>query len=190
MNLRTSFAALLTSLMLVIPAFPQAEIKAGKAIQITIQGVPVAEKAKVDGLYPVGVNGTINMPFLNQPIRAAGLRPEQLAQSIQSAYIREQIYRNPTVQVFGSDGEAIDVQQVHVGGRVKAPGPTKFVEGLTLWQAIQAAGGATEFGSMKRVKLYRGKSQNQYDLTQPKFMQIPLKPGDTIEVPQKGPFGG
>ena len=58
---------------------------------------------------------------------------------------------------------------------------------LTLYQAIQAAGGATEFGSMKRVKLFRGGKQKQYDLTQAQFMQIPLEPNDTIEVPQKTP---
>jgi protein involved in polysaccharide export with SLBB domain len=185
MNPKTVFTAFLTALLLSIPAFSQAEIKAGRAIQITIQGVPTEEKAKIDGMYPVGVNGTINMPFLNGTLRAAGMRPEELAASIQNAYKREQIYRNPTIQVFASSADVLDEQQVHVGGKVKIPGPTKFNEGLTLWQAVQAAGGATEFGSMRRVKLYRGGQQREYDLTQARFMQIPLKPGDTIDVPPK-----
>lgn len=190
MNLKTIFTAIITALLLSIPAFSQAEIKAGRAIQITIQGVPTDEKAKIDGMYPVGVNGTINMPFLNGTLRAAGMFPEDLALSIENAYKREQIYRNPTIQVFASSADVLDEQQVHVGGRVRTPGPTKFNDGLTLYQAVQAAGGATEFGSMKRVKLFRGGQQRQYDLTQAKFMQIPLRPGDTIEVPQKTITGG
>lgn len=191
MNLKSLITIAYSLLLLVVPAFSQAEIKAGKAIQITIQGVAAEEKARIDGMYPVGSNGTINMPYLDgQAIRAAGLRPEQLAASIQSAYKSAQIYRNPTIQVFASSADTLDEQQVHVGGRVRSPGPAKFTDGLTLWQAVQAAGGATEFGSMKRVKLFRGGQQRQYDLTQAQFMQIPLRPGDTIEVPQKTITGG
>jgi protein involved in polysaccharide export with SLBB domain len=59
---------------------------------------------------------------------------------------------------------------------------------LTLYQAIANAGGATEFGSMKRVKLIRAGKQRLYDLTQLQNMQIPLEPDDTIEIPQKTVF--
>lgn len=191
MNLKSLITVVFSLFLMAHSAFSQAEIKAGKAIQITIQGVAAEEKARIDGMYPVGSNGTINMPYLDgQAIRAAGLRPEQLAASIQSAYKRAQIYRNPTIQVFASSADVLDEQQVHVGGRVRNPGPAKFTDGLTLWQAVQAAGGATEFGSMKRVKLFRGGQQRQYDLTQAQFMQIPLRPGDTVEVPQKTITGG
>lgn len=65
-----------------------------------------------------------------------------------------------------------------------------YTSQLTLYQAIQAAGGATEFGSMKRVKLFRKGQQKQYNLTKAQFMHIPLQPEDTIEVPQKTPWGG
>jgi polysaccharide export outer membrane protein len=58
-----------------------------------------------------------------------------------------------------------------------------------LYQAIQAAGGPTEFGSMKRVKLFRGGRQTMYDVTKSQFMSIPVQPNDTIEVPQKNMLG-
>jgi hypothetical protein len=55
---------------------------------------------------------------------------------------------------------------------------------------VQAAGGATEFGSLKRVKLYRAGKTQTYDIENPQFKQIPLQPDDTLEVPEKGLFGG
>jgi protein involved in polysaccharide export with SLBB domain len=61
----------------------------------------------------------------------------------------------------------------------------KFNRGLTLWQAIQAAGGPTEFGTMRRVSILRAGKLRSYDVTQVQFMQIPLEPHDSITVPQK-----
>jgi capsular exopolysaccharide synthesis family protein len=71
--------------------------------------------------------------------------------------------------------------------------PTTLLPRQSRKQAIRitvngAAGGATPFGTMKRVKLLRAGKQRQYDLTQLQNMQHPLDPGDTIEVPQKRPF--
>jgi hypothetical protein len=60
---------------------------------------------------------------------------------------------------------------------------------MTLHQAVQAAGGATEFGSLKRAKLYRDGKVQTYDLIDPESMLIQIEPDDTIEVPQKNWFG-
>ncbi|MEK6232657.1 MAG: hypothetical protein N2A42_12480, partial [Luteolibacter sp.] len=60
---------------------------------------------------------------------------------------------------------------------------------LTIYQAVQAAGGATEFGSLKRVKLYRNGKTQTFDLSNPQFMRVPLQPNDTLEVPQKNWLG-
>ena len=57
------------------------------------------------------------------------------------------------------------------------------------YDAVQAARGATEFGSMRRVGLIRGSDRKEYDLTQTKFMNIILEPNDTILVPQKDLLG-
>ena len=78
---------------------------------------------------------------------------------------------------------------VHIGGQVGRTGPVKFQRGLTLWQAIQTAGGPTPFGTIKRVKITRAGKQRQYDLTgSSRTCNIPLEPNDTIEVPQKRPW--
>ena len=166
-----------------------AQIEAGKAIQITISGVPAEEKGRIEGTYPVSDAGFINMPFIVDTVRAAGLRNEDLAVALQNRYKSLGIYSNPTIQVISNTGNSINELTVYLGGQVRAPGPKAFTKGLTLYQAIQAAGGATEFGSMKRVKLFRGVRQTMYDLTKSQFMNVPVQPNDTIEVPQKGPFG-
>lgn len=164
------------------------QIQPKQAIRITVNGVPAEEKARIDADYPVGENGTINMPYIGT-VSAAGLRPEALAANLQSRYKTAQIYRDPTFQVFATGtGSTVLEEMVHVGGQIRRPGPVKFTRGLTLYQAIQAAGGATEFGNMKKVKLLRAGKQRQYDLTQLQFTQIPLDPNDTIEVPQKTLF--
>ena len=101
MNLRKMFAVLVALFALMAPAFSQSEIKAGKAIQITIKGVPAEEQAKIDGQYSVTDGGVVNMPYIGA-IRAAGMRPGDLAATIQARYRSEGIYRTPTIQVFSS----------------------------------------------------------------------------------------
>jgi polysaccharide export outer membrane protein len=186
MNRKTIIALMLALISTAVPAVSQ--IKAGRAIQITIQGVPADEQARINGIYPVSEAGSINMPFVGT-VRAAGMMPANLQTILESLYKSQGIYTSPTFQVIASSAESIDEEVVHVGGKVRRTGPVKFIEGLTLYQAIQAAGGADEFGSMRRVKLFRGGTQRQYDLTQSQFMRVPLEQGDTIEVPQKDWLG-
>lgn len=189
MNLKKVFSAVMATFLLAVPAFSQNEIKPGKAIQITIQGVPLEEQQKINGQYSVTDSGVISMPMIGT-IRAAGMRPGDLAASIQARYRSEGIYRNPTIQVFATgEGSTVNEEMVTVGGQIRRPGPVKYTSDLTLYQAIQAAGGATEFGSLKRVTLFRGGSGKRYDVTQSQFMNIPLQPNDTIDVPQKTAFG-
>jgi len=179
--------ALFAVFIVVLPA--SAQIQAGKAINITISNVPPEDKATVNGVYPVSDGGTINMPLLG-PVPAAGMSNAALQRSLQDRYKSAGIYTNPTIQVI-VDAEGGDVAQesVTVGGQVRRPGPVPYKRELTLWQAIQAAGGANEFGSMRRVRLYREGKKKDYDVTNPQFMAIPLQRNDTIEVPQKTPWG-
>jgi len=187
MILNFFYAAALALVCLVTPAMSQ--IEAGTSVQITIMGVPLEEKGKIDAVYPVSESGTVNMPFVGV-IRAAGMRPETLAASIQNAYRSQQIYTNPTIQVIDTRGGLTAREQmVHVGGQVRRTGPVNFQRNLTIYQAVQAAGGATEFGSLKRVKLFRDGKTQTFDLTNPQFMRIPLQPDDTLEVPQKNWLG-
>ena len=187
MNIKKLLIGLVASISFLSPIC--AQIEAGRAVIITIQGVPSDEKGRIDGTYPVSDAGTINMPFINL-VHAAGLRNEDLAASLQARYRSAGIYSNPTIQVISNDGDKINQQTLVIGGQVRAPGPKPFTKGLTLYQAVQAAGGATEFGSMKRVKMYRNGKLTTYDLSKSQFMGVLVQPNDTIEVPQKNWGGG
>lgn len=187
MNIKSILAIMSALVLGVVPTFGQ--IQAKQSIHITVSGIPLDEKGRIDGDYPVGDSGTINMPYIGA-VSAAGMRPEALASVLQSRYKSAGIYRNPTFQVFSTAGGSTVVDQVvNVGGQVRSPGPKKYVQGLTLWSAIQAAGGPTEFGSMKRVKLTRNGKERSYDVEQSQFKHIPLEPDDAIDVPQKNWIG-
>jgi protein involved in polysaccharide export with SLBB domain len=169
------------------PLFGQV-IQAGKPIKISILGVPLDEKGRVDGDYRVADNGTINMPFIGA-VNAAGMKPEALATVLEARYRGAEIYRNPTFQVVSDVmGAQLDEALVVLGGQIAKPGPVKYQPGLTLWQAIQMGGGPTPFGTIKRIKVTRGGQQRQYDLTVIRNMDIQLEPNDGIEIPQKRPW--
>ncbi len=187
MNTKYLLATLFVFCSVISSLFSQ--IESGTSVQITIMGVPVEEKGKIDALYPVFSNGTINLPYIGI-IRAAGMQPETLAAAIQREYRNAEIYTNPTIQVISTaEGAGVREQLVHVGGEVRRPGPIKFNNNLTLYQAVQAAGGESEFGSVRRVILYRSGKSQTLDLREAKNKSITLQPEDTIEVPAKDIFG-
>lgn len=167
----------------------QSTISPGRAIEIQIKGVPSEEMARINGTYTVSDGGTIRMPLLEGSIRAAGLSPTALAQNIEASYRAAKIYTTPAINVIATSNEALEELVVTVGGYVRSPGPVRYTRGLTLYDAIQAAKGATEFGSMERVRVIRGKQSKQYNLKDPKHMNTPLQPRDTIQVPQKNIWG-
>lgn len=186
MKFKSIAAHILLLACLATAAFGQ--IQAGRAIQISVSGVPSEEKGRIDAIYPVSESGMINVPFIGQ-VRASGLRAEQLASVLEQRFRAAEIYTNPTFQVIDSSSKSIEEKVVTLGGQVRKTGPVPFNRNLTLYQAIQNAGGPTEFGSMHRVKLYRNGKQTEYDLTEGEAMNILLESGDTIEVPQKNAFG-
>jgi protein involved in polysaccharide export with SLBB domain len=184
---RVIFSSLLIQIMLAAPVLSQ--IEAGRSVRIEIMGVPSEEKGRIDSSYPVSEKGTINLPFIGT-IRAAGMSAEGLAIAIQNAYKSAEIYNDPTIQVFSTTlGGAVENEMVHLGGQVRKTGPLAFQKHLTIYQAIQAAGGATEFGSLKRVKLFRKGKTQTYDVTNDQFKNVPLEPDDTLEIPQKNWIG-
>ena len=60
---------------------------------------------------------------------------------------------------------------------------------MTLETAIEAAGGATPFGSLHRVTLFRDGKATDYDMETAEARSICLDPNDTVDIPQKMVFG-
>ena len=68
---------------------------------------------------------------------------------------------------------------------MRNPGPKPYQRGMTLFQAVMASGGPTEFGAVNRVKLYRKGKVYTYDLTKGNHKLLLVYPNDTIDVPEK-----
>jgi polysaccharide export outer membrane protein len=83
--------------------------------------------------------------------------------------------------------------KVVLSGKVKKPGNVPLSDGLTVWEALNNAGGAAEFGDLSAVRVIReaqGKTTVlQVDLTSvdkgTRSEDIPLKDGDIVVVPKR-----
>ncbi len=79
------------------------------------------------------------------------------------------------------------IPRISVGGDVKSPQLLDFAEDLTVLRVINAAGGFTEYANRKKVRLLRDGKVVVIDVTAivaDPGKDIPLQPGDSIEVPQ------
>lgn len=188
-DMRKLFAFFACAVALVPALKAQTVISAGRAIEIQIKGVPQEEMVLINGTYPVSEAGSIRLPLLSSPIRAAGLSPDVLGRNIEAAYRAAKIYTRPNVQVLASNNETVTKHFVTIGGHVRRNGPVDYTHGMTIYQAVQAGGGASEFGAMNRVTLQRGGKVRIYDLEKPQFRNVPVEPNDMIEVPQKNVWG-
>ena len=178
-------------LALVWGALPlHAEIKVGDALQIYLKGVPASEKPKVDGRYVVGESGTIRVPLADVSLKAAGLTGEQLARKMEEVFRKAEIYTRPTIEVVTNNAPEPASARVSVGGQVKRAGVVAFRPGMTVVQAIQAAGDMTPFGTKKRITVERAGKVIKLDLRQPVARNFKLRVDDTIVVDQRGPFDG
>ena len=72
---------------------------------------------------------------------------------------------------------------VYVSGHVARPGPYRYVEDMTVLQALNLAGGVTDRGSAGRAKIVRFVDGRKVE-TKAEPMDV-LQPEDTITVPER-----
>lgn len=164
-----------------------AELRVGDEIQLTLRGVPAEDAGKVSGAYVVNERGQVRPPLLESGVAATGLTPLQLAERIEETYRRSGIYQQPRVEVVAAKAKQVAGARVSVGGRVRRNGPVNFREGLTVLQAIDAAGGRDEFGGRNLFLIRKG---NQYclDFKQLAHLNLELEPDDSLRVDEKPAF--
>jgi polysaccharide biosynthesis/export protein VpsN len=160
----------------------QATLRIGDPIELRIGGVPAEEQAQVNNTYTIDAQGSLNLPYINK-VKAEGLTPAQLANSIEGTYRANKVYTNPTITILMQPTSRF----VNVGGSVRNPSRVPFTEDMTLLTAISAAGGFNDFADQKRVRLLRGNDAKIYDVRQFRrdpSLDVKLRPGDRVEVPQ------
>ena len=138
---------------------------------------------------PVRQDGKVSTPLVEDML-AAGKTPSQLARDIER--VLAEYIRSPKVNVFVLTAVSA-LSQVKVTGQVKTPEALPFHEGMTVLDAVLAAGGLTDFAAGNRAKVVRtvdGKEQEikirldrlleKGDMSQ----NIALRPGDVLLIPQ------
>jgi len=141
---------------------------------------------------PVRPDGMVSMPLIGD-VRAGGLTPTEVAADIKhrlSSYIR-----NPNVTVSLTQLNSHEyLSRIRVTGAVETPLSIPYRQGMTVLDAILAAGGTNEFASLNSTKLFR-KSDNKTIVLEIELGGILnkgelstnylLKPGDIITVPER-----
>lgn len=123
------------------------------------------------------------------PIYLSGLTIKQAREKIRKAF--RNVYS-------GVEGKASDISvtlgrirtiQVHITGEVKAQGTYRLSSFSTVFNALYSAGGITEIGSMRNVKVIRGGEEiavvdlYEYLFNGRSSQNVTLKEGDFIHVP-------
>jgi len=124
-------------------------------------------------------NGEIALPLVSK-IKAAGTTPAELAERIQANYV-PRFYVRCTATVIAS------VRFFYVGGEARSPGRFNWSEDITLWKAMNTAGGFTDFANRRKVEVSRGKEKKIFDCEELRHhpeKDIIIQPGDSIYVPR------
>jgi polysaccharide export outer membrane protein len=160
-------------------------------LQITLFNVPEQLTGVTPRRMEVRVNqqGVISLPLLGE-ITAAGLTTSVLERSLAEGYKR--YLRDPEVGVRVSEYHS---QRISVIGAVRNPGVFQLTGPKTLVDLLAMAGGINERAG-SQVHIYRKQSEGQYtyvvDLLglagSPELVNMPVQPGDVINVLQAGMF--
>ena len=166
-----------------VPAVPDDyRIGAGDVLGVLVWREPDASVAEV----AVRVDGKITMPLIGD-VPAAGLVPTELQASLTEKFSR--YINQPVVSVAV---KAINSRWVYVTGGVHKEGPISLVRPMTVLQAINEAGGFSEWAKKGKIYVLRKAEGKQVKLPfdYKAFLRgknveqnILLMPGDTVVVP-------
>jgi polysaccharide export outer membrane protein len=165
------------------PETPSYIIGKEDVLQIDLYG-----ETELSGVsLPVRPDGRISLPLIGD-VRAAGLTPEQLSESLTVRYSDH--VRAPVVTVMVAE---VNSFKVYLLGKLGAPGEISLGRETRLLQVLALAGGLAEFANTKHILIIRerdGGGQERIEVNYEKIisgvnmeMNLKLKPGDTIVVP-------
>ncbi len=200
------FSGLLTATLLVLLAActtpgtptagsPPADLPMTDAYKIGVDDVvqvSVWRNPELGITAPVRPDGMITVPLVGD-VQAGGRVPAEVAKDIQTrlaAYVVD-----PQVAVILTELRSHEyLSRVRVTGAVRQPISIPYRQGMTVLDAVLAAGGVTEFAAPDRSNLYRRTANgtgtyqvrldsvlNRGDLS----TNFKVAPGDVITVPER-----
>jgi len=147
--------------------------------------VLVWKQQQLSGRSRVASDGTTMLPLIGQ-VKAAGLTTNELQTDLTARFARYVHDPKVTVRVYDPASRVF-----YVLGEVTKPGMYKLMSSEVLSQALAAAGGPTEYASLRKIKIVRRSGDEQVEMTVnysevrsgDLSADVPLERGDTITVP-------
>ena len=151
----------------------------GDVVKLNFAGAPDFSQTQ-----KIRADGKITLPVVGE-VHAAGKNLVQLQGELIALY-RAQLTNSDVVVTLESAAT-----QVYLTGAVGKPGKMTFERPTTILQAVMEAGGPTEFGSLKNVRIIRldGGQQRTFSIDLRSTMQgaatppAYVKDGDVISIP-------
>ncbi|KGM51877.1 sugar ABC transporter substrate-binding protein [Lysobacter concretionis Ko07 = DSM 16239] len=154
--------------------------------------VSVWRNPELEVTVPVRPDGRISVPLVGD-VLAAGRTPDEVAKDVQeklAAFVRD-----PQVAVILTELRSHEyLSRVRVTGAVRQPVSIPYRPGMTVLDAVLAAGGVTEFAAADRSDLYRkdGENTRSYSVRLDRILNrgdlstnFNVAPGDVITVPER-----
>lgn len=140
-------------------------------VRVKVYGEP-----DITGEYEVDSNGSVSVPLAGR-VQAAGKTTKQLEGAIRAA-LAKGIVRDPRVNV-----DVATYRPYYILGEVKNSGEYPYKVGITIMDAVAAAGGFTYRANEHKVYLRRAGvgREEEYTLNAP----VLVYPGDNIRIPER-----
>ena len=159
------------------------QVGPGDVIEVFVVG-----EEKLPREYEIGPDGTLAFPYVT-PIKVAGLEPRQIATTLRDSLVQAKFLVSPQVQV---KVKTYNSKKIQIIGQVAKQGPLAYQDGMTLVQAISAAGWFTPLADTNHVQVIRqinGGAVNAIvsvdAITDNARADVKLQQGDTIKVDQR-----
>ncbi|MEP4078613.1 polysaccharide biosynthesis/export family protein [Haloferula sp.] len=159
-------------------------LRPGDAIRVTLRGVTADEQQRINGEYTVGDDGRVSLPMLDGLVRATGLTPSGFARVVEKSYKDGGIYAFPAIDVVALKEQKAAGAVISVGGHVKRAGQVPFRQGMTVIQALDAAGGRDPYAG-RNILLLRGGKQYCIDFKKLAHKSIVLRANDSLQMEMK-----
>ena len=160
------------------------QVDAGDVLTIEVVG-----EDKLPKEYEISADGAVTFPYVGQPIKVSGLEPRQIATAVREGLISSKYLVDPQVQV---KVKQYNSKKIQIIGQVGKQGPLPYQDGMTLVQAISAAGWFTPLADTGHVQIIRQVPTGAVNavvsvdaITDNKRPDIKLQQGDTIKVDQR-----
>lgn len=151
----------------------------GDRIVITFSGIP---QPPLPHGEQIRQDGTVQPPFLTEPVEAAGLTTGEFRKRLMSMYVPK-IFTRISLTVKAEE------RYFTADGEVNVPGLYPYIGSMTVLDGIASARGLNNFANKKRIRVTRADGTsvrfNYNKAQEDPSLDPPLYPGDIINAPRR-----